>query len=135
MTVLPEDLKTYITASTSISNVIGTRCHYNQVPQSSAYPHVWIQRQSIDEELDMSGTGGLANTTFILECSSTGLSEAYSLADKVRARLHGVSGTIGNTTARGVFVADQDEDYIPRNNDADEGIHVAALSVTVWHLT
>lgn len=135
MTVLPEDLKTYLVASTSINAVVAGRVHYNWAPQTSSYPRIWLQRQGTEEELDMAGNGGLASTSFILECSSTGLSEAYSLADKVRARLHGASGALGNTTARLVTVTDQDEDYFPRSNDADDAVHVAALNVSIWHLT
>jgi hypothetical protein len=130
---LPSDIRTFVTASTSISAVVGTRMHYNQLPQPSIYPHLWFQRQSREEELDMGGVGGLAMSRFDIEINSTSPSVAISLADKVRGRLHGYRGAMGATTVQMATVADQDDEYFVKSNDADSGIHTAAISLELWH--
>jgi len=132
---LAEDLKTYVTASTSINADISGRMHYNRRPQRAVGAFIWYQRQDFSEPLTLDGGGGLGMTRYDVECGSTNLDTAYDLADKVRARLHGTSGTVGATTALGIFVEDQDEDYFLKSIDSDEAINIAALSIIVHHRT
>jgi len=81
----------------------------------------------------MGGVGGLAMSRFDIEINSTSPSVAISLADKVRGRLHGYRGAMGATTVQMATVADQDDEYFVKSNDADSGIHTAAISLELWH--
>lgn len=130
---LAEDMITFVTASTSISADIGTRMHYSHVPQASTYPLIWFQRQELTEELNLDGTKGYAVTRYDVEANGLDLNATYDLADKLRARLHGTKGLVGDTTALGIFVEDQDESYFLRKIDDDRAVHAAALSVIVHH--
>ena len=135
MSNIAEDFKAFVTGSTAVNGVVSGRCHYNEVPQVSMRPHIWYQRQSHEYVGALDGDSGVREVRFDVECNSTSVSEAYDLADKVKDRLNFHSGSFGNATAQGVFVEDHDDDYIPKNNDADEGVHVAAMSVAIHYTT
>lgn len=135
MTTIGQDLRTFITASTSINDVISGRMHQNKIDQSSTQDRIWYMRTNEDEALTLDGTGGLKNTDFDVECISDDAGTAITLAEKVKERTHGYNGTVGNQSAQGIFVTDKDDDYIPRTNESDDGNHVAALTVSIWHTT
>lgn len=135
MTCLPQDLRTLIVATTAITDLISTRCHYNHVPESAAKPFVWFRVASDNEDLTLDGTGGLHEALCDLECAADSESAAQGLADAVKATLHGYSGTMGNETAQAAFVSDKDDDYLPYSNQSDEGAHVVAFTLTVWYTT
>lgn len=135
MTVLAEDLRTYIYASTAVNQYTGTRIHYAQVPQSSAYPHIWYRITSDTEERTMDGAGGLHEAYFDIECAATTPGAAQTLADAIKARLDGYAGTMGGASAKAVFLRDKDDDYIPFSNQSDEGVHVIAFTGHVWYST
>jgi len=131
----PANLRTLILGSTSVSAQIGTRCHYNHVPQYSARPNVWLQITSDNEDLTLDGTGGLHEAYADLECVGISESSAQAVADAVKARLHGYKGAMGSLTVQGVFVSDKDDDYIPVSNDSDDGLHVVAYTIRMFYTT
>lgn len=132
---MPEDLRTLVLGTTPVSGLVGTRVHYNQVPQPTGKPHIWFRVSSDNEELTMDRVGGLHEAFVDMECVGTSESSAQAVADAVKSRLHGFKGSMGNVTAQGVFVRDKDDDYLPFANQSDEGAHVVAYSVNVWYST
>lgn len=135
MAGIAADLRTFVTASTSCSAVIGSRMHQNHPPQDTSKPFVWYQRTSENEELTLDGVGGLKEVEFTVECVSVDPVTHESLADKVKTRLNGRSGTFGASTAQGVFVRDHADDYAPKSIGSDGGLHVSAFGVKIWYTT
>lgn len=135
MATMPEDLVSFIAGSTAISTLVSTRVHYGQIPQSSAYPHIWCKTTTDNEELTMDGTGGLHEAFVDLECAAKTESEAQALADVVKPRMHGYKGTMGSSTAQGIFLSDKDDEYIPFSNQSDDGVHVIAYTARLWYTT
>ncbi len=135
MTTIGEDFITFITASTSITDVISDRIFQNKIDQSSTEDRIWFMRASEDEPLTLDAIGGLKTTAFDVECISDDIDVSITLAEKVKERTHGFNGAIGNQTAQGIFVTDKDDGYIPRGNESDDGSHVSALTVSIWHTT
>ena len=135
MAGIAADLKTYVTASTSCNAVISGRMHQNHPPQDSNKPFLWYMRTSENEELTMDGVGGLKKAIFDVECVTADITTAESLADKVKTRLNGKSGSFGASTAQGVFVEEHADDYAPKSIGSDSGLHVAAFNVTIWYTT
>lgn len=120
--------------STAIKDEISSRCYQNSVPTAADMPFVWFRRRMV-EFLD---TLGEINTVpyremFDFEVVADTLDEADDIADLVRIRLHGARGTLNSTEAsyQWVEVQDQREDYVPRNMQADELLHVVSLDVEV----
>ena len=132
---MPEDLRTLIRGTTSVTGLVGTRVHYNQLPQESTFPHVWFRVASDDEPLTMDGVGGMHEADVDLECAGLTEASAQSVSDVVKARLHGYAGTMGNISAKGIFLSNKDDDYEPFSNQSDEGVHVIAHTVKVWYST
>lgn len=135
MTTMPQDMRTLILGTTPVTNLIGTRCHYNHLPESSVMPHVWFRVPSDNEELTMDGVGGLHDAQVDIECAGLTEDSAQAVADVIKARLHGYAGAMGNVSAKGIFLADKDDDYVPFSNESDEGVHVIAFGATVWYTT
>lgn len=135
MTTMPEDFRTLTIGTTAVTGLISTRCHYNHLPEKSDFPHVWFRVTSDDEELTMDGVGGIHEADVDLECAGLTEASAQAVSDAVKARLHGYKGTMGNVSAKGIFVSNKDDDYEPFTNQSDEGVHVIAHSVKVWYST
>ena len=129
------DLKTYVTASTSCNAVISGRMHQNHPPQDTSKPFVWYQRSSENEMVTMDGVGGLKKVLFDVECVTADVATSESLADKIKTRLNGKSGTFGASTVQGSFVEDHSDDYLPKSVGSDGGLQVASFNVTVWYTT
>ena len=133
---LPTHLRTFIIGSSDVSAQISTRCHYNaNVPEYSSKPFVWFRTNTDNEELTLDGTGGLHEAYVDLECVANTETAAQATADAVKARLHGHRGTVGSVTAKGVFVSDKDDDYLPYMAEANEGAHIVSYTVRMWYTT
>ena len=135
MTTMPQDLRTFIIGTTSVTGLISTRCHYNKIPAKSDFPHVWFRVVSDNEELTMDGVGGMHEADIDLECAASSEDSAQAVSDAIKARLHGYKGTIGNSSAKGVFLSNKDDDYVPFSNQSDEAVHVVAHNVKLWYST
>ena len=135
MTTLAENFRTLITSATTITTNVGDRVHANRMPVASQYPAIFFIRSSAETDRDFDGATGPTRSVFDTECltDDTGPVEAIELAEDVRILLDGYSGAMGTTTVQGIFVTDKDDDYLPRGNASDEGIHVVALDVIIWH--
>lgn len=135
MTTMPEDLRTLITGTTAVTSLISTRCHYNHAPESAARPFVWFRVSRDDEELTLDAVGGMHEADVDLECCGLTETSAQAVADAVKSRLHGYLGTMGNVSAKGIFVRNKDDNYVPFSIQSDEGVHVVAYDVNVWYST
>lgn len=133
MSTIAENLRTYVVASTSINGVIAGRMHVNAVPETSEMPRIWLGRTAEVVPRDLSGGGGITNTRFDLECFALTPDACIDLADMVRARLDGFFGAMSTSQVKGCFVEDKSDDYIPKGVGSDEGVHLSALGLNLWH--
>ena len=136
MTTMPQDLRTFIIGTTSVTGLVSTRCHYNKVvPQSSAKPFVWFRVTRDNEPLTMDGVGGIHDSYVDIECVGATESSVQAVADAVKGRLHGYAGTMGNVSAKGAFLSDKDDDYAPFSTNGEDGLHVVAYELNLWYST
>lgn len=139
MATMPQDLVTFLSATTAITGLVGTtatpgpRIFYNHVPQQSVRPYVTFRTNSDDEELTMDGAGGLHEADIDLECAADTETASQTLADAVKSYLHGYKGTFGSHSAKGTFLTAKDDSYEPFSVQSDEGAHVVAYSVKLWY--
>lgn len=148
MASLGENLRSFIVTSTGViaasSNWTAstiTRAgavQQNEFMQDPPSPRIWFTRTSQVEDVDMSAVGGLVESFWDIECQSDDVNEAIAIADAVKARLNGYQGVFGTTASstsdvQGIFLTDHDDDYIPKDNAADEGTSVAALSARIFN--
>ena len=135
MSHFPEDLRTFIIGTTAITGLVSTRVHYNLTPQVSARPNIWFRVTSDTEERTMDGAGGMHEAYADIERVGLTEASAQNVGDAVKTRLDGYKGACGNSSAKGIFLTDKDDDYMPFAIDADEGAHVVAFTAHCWYTT
>lgn len=135
MATWPQDLLAFIIGSTSVTSLIGTRCHYNHIPENAASPKVWFRVTTDNEDMTMDRVGGLHEFNADLECIGLTEDSAQNVADAIKTRLHGYKGTVGASDAKAIFVEDKDDDYVPFNIPSDEGPHLVAYGLHGWYST
>jgi hypothetical protein len=126
----------FLLADENIARLVGGRVHEDHVPQrlgAKDYPFIWYRKRQAQgaETLDSSPGEDAKFHYFDVEVVAKGIHLAKQLETLVRARCSCYRGTYGDSTVQGIFVEDQDSDYIPRSAGSDEGLYVPALDVRV----
>jgi hypothetical protein len=130
-------LRTFLLGSDAITSIVGQRVHQSHVPHldpdKPVPAYIWFGRTTTRDERQLAGAAGEAefSTMFSLECFSEDLDEAQRLGAAVKSRLNNYQGAFGDSTVQGIFVEDQNDDYIPRSIPADVGAELTAFSVEV----
>ena len=124
------DLRTYVVADGTVS-AITTRYYQNTVPEGAELPFIWCRRSRMQRREMLDAVRDIEAEFFDIECVSDDLDDAISLADAVRDRLEGTSGTVGSGSYAHIGVEDQFDEYVARNQDADEHLHIVSLIVEV----
>ncbi len=126
-------LRSFLLSDAAITREVGDRVHQAHVPESSEGDYVYFQRSTIEplRTLDASNIDPLY-TSFDVEIISRDLEQCQFIASIVRAKLDCYRGAFDDATVKGIFVEDHNDDYIPRGTYADEGVHVAAMSVQIY---
>lgn len=135
MTVLAQDLRTFIIGTTAVTGLISTRVHYNKIPQASPLAHVWLRVRSDETGLTLDGANKLHEAFADIEAVADDEDEAQSIYTALHNRLHGYAGAIGNVTAQGIFLSAKGDDYVPFADMGDEGKHVNACEAHMWYTT
>jgi hypothetical protein len=133
---LPKALRTALLAVPAISDALGTdvesRLHYQELPQSSAYPHVWFSRSGRDESKFVDGSDEMRVERFSFEVVSD--SDAETLVDAIVDTLTVYEGNVGFKYVQLVEVEDADDDYIFQSIGEGEPDYLHALRVAVYVL-
>lgn len=127
-----ENLRTYLLSASAVTTFVADRIHQNHVPDDKSDDYIWFRKASQQYEHHLNSAAGEAPRAiyYDVECCSRDLDRSADLADAVRG-LFPYAGTFGDSTTKGAFVNDQDEDYLPFNDDAEDGLHVQALQIEV----
>lgn len=131
MTSLGDNLSSFLKAQTAIAAKVGNNVYHAGLPQGPLRSFIYLIREGSREERHLGQQGDSAfSHTFAVEAISESGREADDLATLIRG-LDGSSGTFGDTTIRGMFVQDQNDDYAPKGIGSHLGHTVCALSVEV----
>lgn len=135
MSALVQDILGYLVADTTgVYSYTSNRVCQNHVPEIYGREnYIWLGRSSETAVMAMDGPTGLRDASVDLECVSTTLSTAESMAEAVRTRLDGARTSTGTDTIAWIEVEDHSDDYLPKGIGEDDGLHVAALSVSVLY--
>lgn len=126
-------LRSFLLSDASITREVGDRIHQAHVPESSEGDYIYYQRSGIEplRTLDAYALSPLY-ATFDVEVISRDIDQCQLIASLIRSKLDCYRGTFDDGTVQAVFVEDHNDDYIPRGTYADEGVHVAAMSVQIY---
>lgn len=129
---LPKALRTALLASPEVSSMVGSRLHYQELPQSSEYPHIWFARSSRDATNCMDGSPELTVERFSFEIVSD--VDAESLVDALVDTLTDFEGNVGDKYVQLIEVEDADDDYIFQSIGESEPDYLHALRVAAYVL-
>lgn len=137
MATFMEDFRTFLIASTSLADALGSTVavHYNHVPQHMPRAYIWFRSAADTVLFTMDKVGGIHQANYDVEVIADSESTAQSVADKLRTKCDGYKGTVANSSAQGMFLRDKSDDYQPRGIDDDEGRSVIAYDMEVWYTT
>lgn len=96
--MLEPDVRTYILADTQVATLVGARMYPRMLPQTPTLPALVFQRIDTRRLHDLDGADGLPRARLQITCWAALPDDAATVAQAVRARLDGVTGTIGAST-------------------------------------
>ena len=128
---IPDLLITAIKANTVLATAVGDRVHYQTIPQSSLFPHIYIARQSRETETFLEGGDGPTEDRFVVEF----VAESYS--DNQCSAVFDALNDIECQLPDGTWVyctdvTDVDDNYVFKSADSD-ALFLHAFQVTVYH--
>jgi hypothetical protein len=127
---LPKALRAELLDVPEIVDAIADRLHYQEIPQSSDYPHVWFTRSSRDRNRFVDGSEEMTVERFTFEIASD--SDCEELIDALVATLEGFEGDVGGRDVQLVEVEDADDDYVFQSIGEAEPDYLHALDVAVY---
>jgi hypothetical protein len=131
VTTTEKNLKDFLLASDSIKAAVKA-VSYNHVPQDKDTPYIFFQQSGATDDIALDDSAGTpTRPRYAVECWASNPPDAITLKNLVQARLHKHRGAFGDTTVKGIFAEDVDDEYVPMGNGSDDGLHGAALFAEV----
>lgn len=123
VTTTEEHMRKFLLADSSIKDTVKA-VSYNKVPQNKDTPYIFFQQSGADDDVALDDSPGEpTRPQYAIECWDRTPAGAIALKKLVHARLNKHRGTFGDTTVKGIFAANVDDDYVPNGNGDDDGLH------------
>lgn len=104
--------------NTTVAEKVSDRIHYQQLPQKSVYPHIYLARNGRDTEALVSGEDGIVIERYIAELvTATRFDEA--LCDAVQSVLTTLECSYEGVTVHLTELEDVDDNYVFKSADSD----------------
>lgn len=130
---LPTAIRARLLTDATVAAAIGERLHYQELPQDSAFPHVWFRRQGnvSDQFLDWDEIG-LVTDRYVMEICAD--QDASELVDAIINSLRAWKNVqIDDRYLQFVEVEDADDDYVFLTGGASEADYLHALQIVCYH--
>jgi len=136
--MIDESLRAFLAADLAIAD-LAEEIAVGQVPiDDTGEPlidsYIWFQQFDEDDWLDLDGLSGMTEFVFDVECVSTNILTAKTLAQRVRALCQGFGydQTMNGGTVTAGYVESKDDSYVPVNRFQETNTTVTALTVTLY---
>lgn len=114
-----------------LATLSGVATQENKTDEDHSQPNVvWI-RNDAQQDVWLNGTAGLNESNYTVTVYGLDIDATASIADTMKASLNGFSGIMGSTQVLGCFVSQAADDYIPKELDADEGLHQFSFNIQI----
>lgn len=100
-------LYSLLAGDAAIAAIVGTRIYPNFIPQDADLPALIYQQISGYRHHTNAGALGLAVPRVQINCWAVTYAAADDLADKVRIKLDGYSGTVSSTKVFSILLSDE----------------------------
>jgi hypothetical protein len=130
--VVPKLLVDAIKANTTLAPLVGSRVHYQMIPETSQYPHLYVARtgRRVDNLLDGSDDGPIEDS-FVVEFVAAAFDGAACSA--LYDALTSLEGQMPDGTwIYCIDCTDVDDNYVFKSADSD-ALFLHAFQVTVYH--
>jgi hypothetical protein len=128
------DVRTYLLTQSGVTSLVGTRIHFNNLPQSATLPSVVLELTSSRREArTLTSSGDLWASDVTLLAYATTNATAASLATALDAAVERKSGTWGSTTVTTTIVSNLDDSLQSPRDGSDLFYIIRALFLTIWH--
>lgn len=116
-------LYSFLTGSTPIAAVVGTRVYPMLVPQGAAYPAITYQIVSNNHIRSHGGSSQLAYVRVQINSWAATAAAADSLQELIRNRMDGYAGTMGSVTVQSCFLDGERDAFEPSPGDEADRIY------------
>jgi hypothetical protein len=125
MTLLIEGLFSYLSTANTAA---GSRIYPKRLPQTPTLPAITYFEVSDPPEHTHSGPSKLRHPRYQLGCWAADYIGSKSLAEEVKTKIEGYSGSMGGVTVNVSLIEDGGD-----NEDPDTGRWWVNLDVIIWH--
>lgn len=122
---LRKDLADWLAAEPTITTIIGTRIYATRLPDTPAYPSLSYRQISAEYLYTLEGSSGVAIFTVQFDCWAKTLTAMEDLAEALRLKLQGFSGTMGTTEIRFATLVNEIDIPEPPNDGGTWTYHKA----------
>lgn len=128
------DTRTYLLTQSSVTDLVGNRIYFDNLPQSATLPAVVLEMSdSFPASRHLTATGTLDRSALTAYCYASTRTSASSLGDAVYAAIEFKAGTWGSSTVSRALVDNTyDGTDQPRDNSA-AWRYIRAIFFAVWH--
>lgn len=131
------DLRTYLLAQSTITDLVGTRIYWVRIPQKpqseTTYPCITYRRATGGHMHHLDNAQGYAQPIFEIDVWGPDSEVVENVGEQVRLKLQGFSGTMGTTDVGGVTLDDEQDFYIPSDIGDDIGVHRIQYKYKIGH--
>ena len=129
-------LRAYLLSDGVIAGIVGNAVYPIKLPQAQTQPSIVYTRISETEGYHMQGPNGLLSSRFQIDAWAKSIDVASTLANAIKERIGGFSGTISFGTdspadfvkVQGIFLTDAREDY-----DNDMQMYRMSRDYFIWY--
>ncbi|QDV26742.1 DUF3168 domain-containing protein [Aureliella helgolandensis] len=129
---IPKLLRQTLLANPTLATALAGRLHYQEIPQTSNFPHVWYTRSGRDKETDIANEETLRIERYTFEIASD--QDAETTVGQIIETLEAFEGEAGDELVQLVEVEDADDDYIFQSIGEELPSYLHALQVAVFVL-
>src|SRR5262245_3914279 len=118
--MIRSDLRNYLTT-------VCSRVYPVVLPQGVALPAITYSRVTGGHDHNLKSATGSAIPTFELNCLALSYQQADELAEAVRQKMQGFSGTLGTSEVRSTILDDEADSFESLQDDSDDGVFIITL--------
>lgn len=134
MATVAANVRTYLVAQSSVTDVVSTRVYFGNIPNLNTLPSVAIEMLTEDTVRSINGGDeGLYNATLQIDVVADTYTSANAAGEAIRAALDDYRGTMGAMECRKCYVTSvRDTQYAPIDA-SDTFRHMRQIDVDLWH--
>lgn len=135
MATVAANLRTYLVAQSSVTDQVGTRVYFGNIPNASTLPAVAINlvRDETIRSIN-NGASGLYNASLDVEVHADTYTAANTAGEAIKDALDDYAGAMGSMTCRKCYADNGgDTEYAPLDA-SDKFRFVRSVDVDLWYV-